>query len=305
MYERILVPLDGSKLAEAVLPSVAPLARGLGARVVLLGVDGAGGPEVRGGEPDGPGPASIRTMERGAVPLNTYLKGVKDHLAANEVEAEWSVVAGKVSKEILDQAKEQGSDLIAMSTRGRSGLGRGIWGSVTDSVVRSSEVPVMVVGPKGASTYQSREMEIKSVVVPLDGSPLAEAVLPHVVELASRLFLEVALVRVVRLPTMAYAGFEPLPMELADIERQMQEEAEQYLGRIARRLEGKGIGTRATVLKGPVGAQIVDYAQSTEGTMVAISTHGRSGLRRMALGSVADMVIRSLEIPVLVVRPAP
>ena len=304
MYESILVPLDGSKTAEAILPSVVPLAQGLNARAVLLMVDGDAGPEVQEGEAESSGPVPVGTMEGGATHLRTYLQGVEDYLAANGVEAESAVAAGGVSEEILAQAGKHGCDLIAMSTRGRSGLGRRILGSVTDSVVRASEIPVLVAGPKGADLYRHRAMEIKSVVVPLDGSPLAEAVLPFVAELATRLFLEVALVRVVGLAALAYAGFERIPVEPVAIEREMQAEAGRYLGNIAHRLEGKGIRTRVAVLSGHPGTQIVDHAQAAGGTMVAIATRGRSGLRRMVLGSVADMVIRALEIPVLVVRPA-
>ena len=199
-------------------------------------------------------------------------------------------------------AADNGCDLIAMSTRGRSALKRGLMGSVTDAVVRASKVPVLAVGPK---TVEGKDLDgaIRSVAVPLDGSEMAETVLPHVEKLARLLSLEVVLLRVVRMVPWVYGAHERVPMDTTEIEEAMELEAKEYLITVADRFTAKGISCRTEVLHGVPWDKIVNFSATTNDMMVAISTHGRSGITRLVLCSVADMLIRSLETPVLVVRP--
>jgi nucleotide-binding universal stress UspA family protein len=174
---------------------------------------------------------------------------------------------------------------------------------VTDAVVRSSEVPVVVVGPRSDQQGQKEGMSLKRVVVPLDGSSLAETVLPHAKEMARRLSLEVALIRVVTVPTWPGAGHEGYPVEVTGLEERLEAEAATYLERVGRGFSAEGIPTQWKVLKGNPGPTILSYAQGSLENLVAISTHGRSGLGRLVMGSVADLLIRSLGTPVLVVGP--
>jgi nucleotide-binding universal stress UspA family protein len=303
MYQKILVPLDGSKVAEAILPCVVWLARGFGARVTLLTVapsrKEAGQPSPRAS-----GPNSVETMEGLAIEPTRYLEGVAKYLAVRHIEAEPVVVEGDAAETILAQARERGCDLFAMSTRGRSGLGRGLLGSVTDAVIRSSDIPVVVVSPKGGPQGQEEGMALKRVVVPLDGSSLAETVLPHVKEMARRLSLEVDLIGVVTVPTWPGAGYEGYPVEVTGLEERMEADAAAYLERVGRGFSDEGIPTRWKVLKGSPGLTILSYVQGSSENLVAISTHGRSGLGRLVIGSVADLLIRSLGTPVLVVGPS-
>lgn len=285
MYQKILVPLDGSKVAEAILPCVVWLARSFGARVTLLTV----------------APSRRESL---AIEPTRYLEGVARYLAVRRIEAAPAVVYGDAPQEILSQGRERGCDLIAMSTRGRSGLSRGLLGSVTDAVVRSSDIPVVVVGPTSGDQEREEGMSLKRVVVPLDGSSLAEAVLPHVKEMARRLSLEMALIRVVTVPTWPYAGHDGPPVEVTGLEERLEAEAAAYLERVGRGFSDEGIPTQWTVLKGSPGSTILSFAQGSSENLVAISTHGRSGLGRLVIGSVADLLIRSLGTPVLVVGPS-
>ncbi len=306
MYEKILVPLDGSRVAEAVLPHVGWLAGGLKAGVTLLTV--VDPLDIKGEERPMRryGLASVKMVEETlGAKLKLYLQEVAKSLAVRGVEeAEAVVVAGNISEEILGLAETHGCDLIAMSTHGRSGIRRGLLGSVTDAVVRYSDIPVLVIGPRCMSDGPESYAEIKRVVVPLDGSPLAEAILPYVEELASRLSLEVDLMQVVKVPALAYAGDHTYHTDTTSIEEELESEAAWYLENVAHRLEARGIRAKLAVMKGVPATKIVDYAHEAEGSMVAISTHGRSGLGRLVIGSVADSVIRSLDAPVLVVRPS-
>jgi nucleotide-binding universal stress UspA family protein len=175
---------------------------------------------------------------------------------------------------------------------------------VTDEVVRSSEIPVVVVGPKGGPQGQKEGMSLRRVVAPLDGSSLAETVLPHVKEMARRLSLEVDLIRVVTVPTWPGAGHEGYPVEVTGLEERMEADAAAYLERVGRGFSDEGIPTQWKVLKGNPGPTILSYAQESSEKLVAISTHGRSGLGRLVIGSVADLLVRSLGSPVLVVGPS-
>jgi nucleotide-binding universal stress UspA family protein len=278
MYQKILVPLDGSKVAEAILPCVVWLARGFDARVTLLTVapsrKEAGQPSPRAS-----GLSSAETMERLAIEPTRYLEGVAKYLEVRRIEAEPVVVEGDAAETILAQARERGCDLIAMSTRGRSGLGRGLLGSVTDAVVRSSDIPVLVVGPRSSPQRRKEEM-------------------------ALRLSLEVDLIGVVTVPTWPGAGYEGYPVEVTGLEERMEADAAAYLERVGRGFSDEGIPTQWKVLKGSPGPTILSYAQGSSENLVAVSTHGRSGLGRLVIGSVADLLVRSLGTPVLVVGPS-
>ena len=172
MYEKILVPLDGSKTAEAAMPNAVRLARESGAKVVLLTVDapapatGAGnrGKKAMGG--------NTATLVKPDVQMKAYLDSVAGMLAEVDVEATTVIATGDAATEILAYAADNACDLIIMSTRGRSGLRRGLLGSVTDTVVRASNVPVLTAGPK---SVEGKDLDgsICCVAVPLDGSMAA------------------------------------------------------------------------------------------------------------------------------------
>jgi nucleotide-binding universal stress UspA family protein len=241
-------------------------------------------------------------MEKPDAQMKAYLDSSANRLAESGIKATTAAATGDAAEEIVAYANEHGCDLIAMSTRGRSALRRGLMGSVTDAVVRTSNVPVLAVGPK---SVKGKDLEgaIRSVAVPLDGSETAEAVLPHVEKLARLLSLEVVLLRVVRMVPWTYGAHETVPVDTADVERALENEAKEYLVAVEARLTAKGIKCRSEVMHGVPWDKIVSYAGNANDMMVAISTHGRSGIPRLVLGSVADMVIRSLETPALVVRP--
>lgn len=302
MYEKILVPLDGSKTAETVLPNVLRLARESQAKVVLITVEPPGSSAGRGGPARGKMANGSATLEKPSAQMKAYLDSAVSMLAGLGVAATAVSATGDAAEEILAYAAGNKCDLIAMSTRGRSALRRGLMGSVTDAVMRASTVPVLAVGPK---SVQGKDLDgaIRRVAVPLDGSEMAEEVLPHVEKLAQLLSLEVVLLRVVRMVPWAYGAHERVPMDTTDIEAAMGAEARDYLNAVVSRFTAKGIRCRCEVLHGVPWDKIATFAGSASDMMVAISTHGRSGISRLVLGSVADMLIRTLETPILVVRP--
>lgn len=145
---------------------------------------------------------------------------------------------------------------------------------------------------------------MKSVIVPLDGSSIAEQVLPHVVDMAKALSLKIVLVRVSR-PLGDYYHYPALADvgALRDLSKEDHRQAAGYLSRTADQLRSQGVSSvDEQVLEGDVASAIVDYAQEVPDSMIAMTTHGRSGVGRWFMGSVADKIIRGAAIPVFLIR---
>jgi len=215
-----------------------------------------------------------------------------------------AALKGPVLSTLTDYINDIGADLVIMTTHGRGGIRRAWLGSVTDHLIRSSKVPVLCVRAKegGVSLDQIRAPEI---LVPLDGSPLAEAVLEPVAALARLWNASVSLVQVVQPVLLSTDPVLPLPTgydeQLTAAER---DAANDYLRDIVERLRAQGVAATGLAVLGQGTAEtILDLAGSSRVGLVALATHGRGGVRRLALGSIADKLVRAAEVPVLVVRP--
>ena len=300
MYKRILVPLDGSPLAEQILPAVEHLASKLNTRVDLLSVveedvDAAVGTILRG-RYRGKGPMGLVAI------AENYLAERADRMQLPEGQVQRSVIKGSVAEAILKEASKRRDTLIAMSTHGRSGVGRFAMGSVADKVLHATKMPLLLYRP-GLNMFSLDAGEISTVIVPLDGSELAEQVLPHVVELAAALPLKVLLVRVTSYPMAYYYGDEAPYLVPEDFSEETEKEALKYLALKAKELRKEGCQEVDTWhFIGTAAQQIIDLAKETSQSFVALTTHGRSGLGRWVLGSVADRVIQQSGVPVLVIR---
>jgi nucleotide-binding universal stress UspA family protein len=140
----------------------------------------------------------------------------------------------------------------------------------------------------------------RRVVVPLDGSSLAEAILPFILDIAGPLDLEVDLVRVVQpIPPEVIEGSRHVVLE--DVPARMREAAE-YLASAAARLDTRGIRVRTDVRRGEPVTEIVAAAKDAGADLIAMTTHGRSGLGRLLFGSVAEAVLRQADLPVFLMR---
>ncbi|MSQ13410.1 MAG: universal stress protein [Dehalococcoidia bacterium] len=297
MYKRILVPLDGSKLAEGILPTVARFASGLKARVELLSVVeedvvAAIASPMKGRYQDQVG-TSAQTVAR------DYLTNVAGQIKLPNEQVKCTAKVAIVPEAIVAEAAKEPDTLIAMSTHGRSGIGRWVLGSVADKVLHGTLSPLLL--------YRARQDggergELTTVVVPLDGSDMAESILPHVEELAKALELRVHLVRVTSTMTEYYAGegFYTYPVDLVT---ELENDAKAYLEKKAQELKSRGV-RNVTVqhLRGAPAIQIVDLVKEMRGSFVAICSHGRSGVGRWVLGSVADRVVTNAGAPALIVR---
>jgi nucleotide-binding universal stress UspA family protein len=281
--KRILVPLDGSQLSEAVLPLAEALARDHQADIVL----------VRALRPEPSTEAEVAAQEE----AEAYLSGMAAALKAGGLpRVDWKVWYDAPDRAIADAARYNGVDLVTMSTHGRGGFSRLLFGSVAESLVRQTPVPVLLV--RGELTWTPGA--ITRILVPLDGSEASEGVLRAVEGLAGPLDLAVHLLQVVE--AIPSPGIVELPVAAPPAVDLRPAEAARYLEKIAARLEAKGLRVRAEVREGPVVEMITRAAQESRAGLIAMATHGRSGLGRLLLGSVAEHVLRVAPVPVLLWR---
>ena len=300
MYTRMLIPLDGSKLAENVLPYARALARALDLRIELLSVvdtmdfaktTHAG--HVRDFDPIIE--AAVREGEQ-------YLENVARSFTGMTVD-NCVVEQGQADQIIVEKAARDKETLIGMATRGRSGIHRWLMGSVAEKVLRGATNPLLLV--RGDEEGKSEGVAtLKSIIVPLDGSKLAEIALPRAVDLAKKLGLEIVLTRAYQIPLSTYgvADAAYIPNQDAFLTA-VREEADAYLEAKVNEVRGNGIEKVSSILLVGSGAdEIIDLARTTPDNLIAMCTHGRSGVKRWALGSVTEKVVRHSGDPVLVVR---
>jgi nucleotide-binding universal stress UspA family protein len=287
MYKNILVPLDGSALAEQILPFARWLAEPNDISITLLA---ATDPDAR--PPFWPAEAG-----------ESYLKKVRENYLAGLKRVVIAVERGKPAEVIVDYAKPDRDCLIALATHGMSGVRRWLLGSVASKVVQTAVNPLLLIRPV-EGIHPLMPVGLKTIFVPLDGSGLAEKVLPQVVELAKAMKLEVHLVRIYTLPADAYVVADGVIAEgPAPFRDELRKEAEVYLEGKAEHLRASGLAhVISTALEGDPAGEIVDIARKTTKSLVAMSTHGRSGIGRWLLGSVTEKVVQHAEDPVLVVR---
>ena len=300
MISRIIIPLDGSLLAEQVLPYVKILGQSTEARIVLVRVVEPAPPDLAAVAEEG---LLAPSVERRWQQAHAYLEALAEKLRWEGLVAATEVLEGEPASSIVSVAEQRPGTLVAMCTHGRSGLGRWVLGSVTDKVLHATTNPLLIARartPEGTPP----EVKITSLVVPLDGSALAEQVLPLAADLARKLGVQLALLQAT--PTIGdyyqYAEGPP-PDIMEDLARDADEAAAAYLDSTANRLRLEGVPEVEPVLvHGPPALAITDYVHENPHCLVAITTHGRSGIGRWVVGSVADRVIRGSGAPVLVVR---
>jgi nucleotide-binding universal stress UspA family protein len=299
MLSHLLVPLDGSPTAEAALPHAAALARLFGARITLARV-----PEVMvvpvasGGvwvtriveAPEAEETAAAELREAAARPL---LAG----LQVDCVTPSYPVAEG-----LLEAVAEAGADLVVMTTHGRGAAGRWVMGSVAGKLVHHSPVPLYVIRVPDGDAPAPR---FTRLLVPLDGSETAEASLPAATALARAAGAEVRLVRIPTIP--GYAKILPETAGwIPELLREQVGEAEDYLARVTAELERSGIraaGTVELIVAGDIARGILEHAAEVGADVIVMSTHGRSGLGRWVMGSVADRLLEGADRPVWIVRP--
>lgn len=317
LFQRILVPLDGSERAEQALPVAARIARASHGSVLLLSV--LPPPTALNWAMQLPPPSSEdQAAERRAI--TAYL----ERLAASEtlkgVETVTEIIEGQPASVILDTAQAKPADLIVLCSHGRARIKQWALGSVAQKVARHSPVPVLVLR-EGTSELTNEHPRIRSirVMIALDGSLLAERALQPAVHLSEALSAPfpgaLHLVRVLPLTTAFDYGQEDT---VAQARRQAIQEAQTYLHTIQEQLHEQNPDLSVTTSLATsldTAETLITIAETGEGEgmsaitstsdLIALATHGRSGPARWALGSVTERILGATSLPLLIVRSQP
>lgn len=297
MYEKILVPLDGSELSEIALPYAEDLSEKLGSEIILLHVC----------EPPGSECFHIHQLY-----IERLSEITKEHLEGR-TKVEPLVLPGNPAEEIIDYAEGNNIGLITMATHGRSGVKRWMLGSIVNKVVRETTKPILLIRAKGVRPPIPEKRMLNKLLVPLDGSKASKVILPYIEELTSKLKPEVTLLQVI-----ASAHYDvPMGETVAAVpysEKEIEElkaATRAYLEKAGSGLKNKrvtvrlevAVGTGAEVTVGTAAKEIVEFADKINADLIAMSTHGSSGFSRLFFGSVADRVLHTGNTPLLLVKP--
>ncbi len=282
MYSRILIPLDGSPIAEQVIPLTKMLAAHLNSRVVLfqavepicdtLRVEGE---EFKADE-------QVETMRGQAL---TYLEAIRRDLAGGGIPVECAVRVGKPAPTILEFVERARIDLVSLATHGRGGLQRWVYGSVAEQVLRDTRVPALLVRACATPTLAPRILS--RILVPLDGSQWAEAALFHAANLTAAFDAELLL----------FCAWDPTtPINVGE-----------YLTETTATLQSQGVRAqwKTKLYSGAAADSILELARDDSVDLIVMSTRGRSGISRLVMGSTADAVLRTSSVPVLLIRSSP
>lgn len=284
MIGTVVVPLDGSQLAEEALPYAAAIAQRSSAPLHLLRVV--------------PSDANGAAQEE----ARAYLQGKARELGDR---VQVSIGVGDPAEQIIDRAAEMADPMIVMTTHGRSGIGRWLYGSVADRVVRSAEAPVLLIRSGLARAGQA---VVRSILVALDGSTYAEAALAYAVDLAKVFDAELQLVRVAE-TAQVYAMLTPESQTPAAAEAinevidRLDDEAREYLTTVADRLRSEGLRVKTETLEGFPAEQLLAFEREAGTDLTVMATHGRSGIARLVFGSVAERILKLGQTPVMVIQP--
>ncbi len=296
MYKQIVVPLDGSTFAEAALPLASSLSRKTRAALHFVSV-------VE------PIPAfAYEEWEAAAREWSEdYLENVADRVrgeAGGEVST--ALRSGQVVETLLTEASAKHADLIVMATHGRGALSRAWLGSVADAIMRQAKMPVLFVRPSDEKAQAIAPADVETILIPLDGSDLSEQALEHATELGEIFGSAYHLTRVVAYPLDIASPYLPYTVQMnQNILVDAKASAAEYLEERADRMRRRGLRvTTSVAVDAQAGHGILSEAEAVGCDLIAMATHGRSGVGRLVLGSAADKVLRGTQVPLLLYRPA-
>jgi nucleotide-binding universal stress UspA family protein len=301
MYKVIMVPTDGSGFDREAIRVALRIAERSDAKVRLVRVLATGSFFGMAATAEGTAIAAEVVRSERDTALSELYALAAECRAASTASITVDLHAGPIGDVLQGYARRNDVDLIVISTHGRSGISRLSLGSVTDSLIRHTTIPVLVVKPPTSYLNPQVIEAFKRIVVPLDGSTLAEQILPRVLELAKLEEAEITLLNV--LIPQSYSQKEIADPNLPWWDKDISQ-AQSYLFRIAGRLRRTGVAVTTDIVIGEnVASAIGDFASRERADLIAIATHGRGGLARMIRGSVADAIMHSGRMSMLVFKP--
>ncbi len=322
MFQRILVPLDGSEHAERAIPVAARIARVSGGTIIFVRVlppaDLSGYAETK--DPMFP-PTGVRVFETDVADAASYLTATSDAYAdeLTGIPTEMDLAAGAIPPSIFSTARREHVDLAVMCSRGITGLKRWMLGSVAQEAIHHSPVPMLVLNEHGSALPAPDTAHPLRILVALDGSVQSETVLEPAVQLIAALAAPawgvLHLLHIVDLPPV-YGKLRSQAHMSDGMQAEARQEAEAYLKVLADRLYAETPAdleltiTSSVAVSTDVAGTMIKTAEQAEGMehpggydLIAMATHGREGLQRLVMGSVTEHVLAATKLPVLMVRP--
>ncbi len=305
MYSTLVVPLDGSPVAEQALPVAVSIARRHGASLHLVYAHTT---LVQPLQVQGAPLYDTRFDHDRIRELDAYLARVAERLGGDLTVTHSVVSGGSAAEAIAEEAGKRGADLVVITTHGRSGFSRVWMGSVATELLRSSPVPVLVArdSEDAATAPRFPEGGPSHILVPIEGSEISEAAVDAALRMGGEAggvrytLLQVVITADTRLP-YDQTFWTPAEQEFLDGQQAV---AREYVNGVVERLRGRGVEAEGVVtIEADAARAIIRTAEERGAELVAMSTHARAGVARLMLGSVTDKVIRGAHCPVLVVRP--
>jgi len=291
MLEKILIPLDGSKLSEAALGHGEELARAFDSELHLLGVC------------EGPDEKHRRLMQ---AYLEKMAEDVCRDVSGEHLNVKAVVLEGKPASRIIEHSLQERVDLIIAVSHGHTGIMPWTMGSTANKIVHGAPVPVLLLRAAAIKKKGPLKSIFAKMLLPLDGSAAGETALPYVLEIAARLKSEVALLSVVesgqRVHTIGGLDFIRFPEQQV---QKMRQELSDYLDSAVKRFRDRGIKARGELRSGHAAEEIIKSAKAAGIRLVAMSSHGKSGLREWVFGSVSNKVLHAGKSHLLLVKLAP
>jgi nucleotide-binding universal stress UspA family protein len=298
MYEKMLVILDGSKLAEQSFTYAQELAGRLNLCLELLHVS----------TPQEADQVPMRQayMEHMAEVLQEKTELIRSESReklACETIAQGHVVVGDPAEEILKYVEEHDIDLLMLSKLGKSGNRRWNIGSVAHKIIHNIDIPVWIVPSELREEIIQDKMTKKTLVITLDGSKLSEGVIPHAIAIAKQRGAESGIVVVFVEEDPVIPLFYPTESNAKQIE-ESRIKIKQYLEDVVKRIGDSGISARSEILRGNPAIAILDYIRDNPPQLLAMATHSREGFNKIVFGSVVESVLQAqMKTPILIVRP--
>ena len=291
MWKKILVPLDGSDLAELALPYAEELANAFKSEIILLNVSD-------------PADTHHRHMHE------LYMKEVADRVKERIKKVSPVVVSGKAADEIIGYAEKNDVGLIIITSHGHSGIMSWATGSIASKLLQATAVPMLLVRAVKTRRKVQRpvllnRILLNRILLPLDGSEAGEAAVEYIGELMSRLESEVILLGAVssgqHIRTVGGLDYIHYPQEQLEI---FKKEAQEYMDGVYRRLKRRKGTVKVAVKVGAddIGQEIIKFAEKESVNLIAISSHGHSGIEKWVFGSIANKVVQGSKAPVLLVK---
>ena len=316
MFKKIMVCLDGSELAEQIIPYGVSIATMNDAEIILFRAVS----ESSTLSLNIPGSTSVpvtttnieaklkKDLEEAKDYLNTIVKSLEEETNLNIQPVTDLGIAGD---SIVGYAGENFIDLITISTHGRGGLERATFGSTADYVLRNTGLPNLIIRPKSEIQRKpgvDNNQLFKRILICLDGSHLSEQILPYAVSQAKLSGSKLFLLRVIDAPDTQITLNPKATTQVAEKENEYfkneEDEANKYLDNFSDSFQKAGLDTEKVVMHGKkAGEAIVDFAHNNAVSLITMSTHGQGGWKRARFGSVADHVIRKSRLPILVIKP--